>query len=208
MTDILYNTALQYKDMLNKGYHIVLGRKCREYHIQLRFKKQDFFHLSGLQHLTDITFPSKNKERVYKEILNRKITCEMISKSIFYKRYFIEERLRYLKRLEEMLDSSQFLFLINHREYKKYTKICADYLCQYFLPDGEQECLYFFIVKHICSQLENECAGCSFFKKHEIDYTRGTSETKLLLNEKIVDFENGKTIKELYRHPQFLQTSY
>lgn len=123
MADILYHAALQYKDMLDKGYHIVLGRKCREYNIQLRFQKQDFFHLSGLQHLTDITFPSKNKERIYKEILNKRITYDMISKSAFYDAYFLEERLVNLKRLEEMLDSSRFLFLINHGEYMKYTAI-------------------------------------------------------------------------------------
>lgn len=45
------------------------GRKGKSYEIMLHFPPECFFHLSGLQHLTDITFPSKNKERIYKEIL-------------------------------------------------------------------------------------------------------------------------------------------
>ncbi|MCM1057128.1 MAG: PBECR4 domain-containing protein [Firmicutes bacterium] len=67
--NMLYDAAVKYGKLLTKGYHIILGRKGKEYHIQLRFPYDSFFHLVGLQHLTDLTYPSKNKERIYKEII-------------------------------------------------------------------------------------------------------------------------------------------
>ena len=204
MEDLLYSAALEYEKLLNKGYYILLGRKCKIYILNLRFKKSDFFNLEGLQHLTDIKFSTTNKERIYKEILNRKNSNEMLKKSVFYEKYCIAERIAYLKRLEEMLDSNQFMFLINNKEYLKYTKIYADYLCEYFLPENQKECLYFFTVKVLKPVISNEVEGCSFFKKHNIDYTLGTSETKLLLNQKILScgISEEKCI-ELYKHPNY-----
>ena len=184
MEDILYSAAIEYEKLLDKGYYILLGRKNKKYILNLRFKRADFFHLAGLQHLTDITFSTKNKERIFKEILSKRISNEVLKKSVFYEKFCIEERIVNLKRLEEMLDSSQFLFLINHKEYLKYTKIYADYLCEYFLPENQNECLYFFTVKVLSTTVLNEVAGCSFFKKHDVDYTKGAAETKLLLNQK------------------------
>lgn len=205
MEDILYNAAVKYKELLDRGYHIVLGRKSRIYTLQLRFTMDSFFHLVGFQHLTDITYTSKNRERIYKDILNGKITYKLIRKSVFYEEYFIEERIRYMERLEEMLDSCRFHFLINHNEYIKYTRIYADYLCEYELPELKQEYLYFFTIKCKYSKIENEYRGCSFFKKHDIDYRRGTSETKLLLNEKITNIgKETENVKEIYRHPKYL----
>lgn len=204
MEDILYLAAREYEKLLEKGYYIVLGRKCKTYILNLRFTRESFFHLAGLQHLTDITFSTNNNERIFKEILKKKITNDRLKKSVFYKRYCIEERIAHLKRLEEMLDSCQFMFLINHKEYLKYTKIYADYLCEYFLPENQSECLYFFSVKSLKPKILHEVIGCSFFKKHNIDYTKGASETKLLLNQKIFGHGTDKErCIELYKHPNY-----
>ena len=43
MSDILYDAAKNYSSLLDKGYHIVLGRKGRIYEINLRFDMEDFF---------------------------------------------------------------------------------------------------------------------------------------------------------------------
>lgn len=204
MSDILYDAAVKYGSMLSKGYNIVLGRRQKEYHIQLRFTKDAFYHLVGMQHLTDIKFSSKNRERVYKDIMSGKITEEFLKKSIFYEKYFIEERITYLTRLEEMLDSCNVLFLINHKEYMQYTRIFADYLCEYMLPENNAGCLYFFAVKIGLPNGENICHGCSFFKKHDIDYRRGTSEAKLLLNEKVINVGTDmEKVVKLYKHSAY-----
>lgn len=207
MEDILYDTAIKYKEMLGKGYDIIVGRKGKSYRINLRFSMDSFFHLVGLQHLTDLTYSSKNKERIYKDILEKKLTVEHIKKSVFYEKWYIEERIIFLPRLEEILDSCQFLFRINPKEYIKYTTIYADYLCKYILPEDIESHLYFFSVKAASSHIEDEYRGCSFFKGHEIDYTRGTSETKLLLNVKLSNVKPGMfEQKELFRHQNYTET--
>ena len=52
--------------------------------------------------------------------------------------------------------------------------------------------------------IEDECRGCSFFKKHEKDYRKGTSGTKLLLNQKYIDRDKETEQKiELFRHSKY-----
>lgn len=41
----LYTAAIGYGKLLTVGYHIVLGRKGKEYHIQLRFPYDSFLIL-------------------------------------------------------------------------------------------------------------------------------------------------------------------
>ena len=65
MSDLLYNAAVEYQRLQNVVYKIIVGRKGKSYTLQLHFPPESFFHLTGLQHLTDITFPSTNKERIY-----------------------------------------------------------------------------------------------------------------------------------------------
>jgi hypothetical protein len=197
--DILHEAAVKYGKLLNVGYHIILGRKNIQYEINLRFEKEDFFHLAGLQHLKDITFPSQNRERIYKDICLKKVSMEVIQNSNFYEQCNIRERISNLYRLEEMLDSNKLLFCINHREYMKYTRIVADYLCEY---DDGTDVFYFFIVQH--KKIKFEYRGCSFFKKNKTNFRVGTAEAKILLNEKIIGLgtENEATI-ELYRNPNY-----
>jgi len=204
MTDLLYETALEFEKLTHIGYRILLGRKNKTFELQLRFPKKSFFHLTGLQHLSDINFSSKNKERIYREILRQKITFTDIAKSVFFEEFFINERLFYLKQLENMLDACKLIFLINHQEYIQHTKIYADYLCEYVMTDSPENILYFFLVEDIKSQLDNAYVGCSFFQKHDKDYRQGTSQTKLLLTEKIINVNTSEEITtEIYRNPVY-----
>lgn len=194
---------MKFYSLLDEGYDIVLGRKNKTYIVKLRFYPENFYHLIGLQHLTDLSFPTQNKERIYKDILKRKITIDTIKKSFFYEKFYVEERILHLHYLEKMLDQNQFSFLIHHNEYAKYTTIYADYLFEWHDADTE-DCFYFFVVHRSLEKSHYECSGCSFFKKHNKDYRLGTSETKLLLNQKIWNIKSDKMImKELYRHPRY-----
>lgn len=104
MSDILYNAAIEYKKLEKTVYKIIVGRKGCSYSIMLHFPPESFFHLAGLQHLTDLTYPSTNKERIYKEILKKKFTVKDIEKSIFYSRWFVEERLNSFNYLKDMIE--------------------------------------------------------------------------------------------------------
>ena len=83
MSDILYDAAIEYKKLERTTYRIIVGRKGYSYPIVLHFPPESFFHLAGLQHLTDLTYPSTNKERIYKEILEKNFTIKDIQKSIY-----------------------------------------------------------------------------------------------------------------------------
>ena len=197
MSDILYDAAIEYQKLKDVIYKIVLGRKKQAYNIMLHFPAESFYHLAGLQHLEDITFPSKNKERIYKQILEGKFTIDDINISVFYDEYFIEERLLNFKFLKKMIESNSFYYLINSREYIRYTKIKADYLCEH---KQQQNVLYLFLViEKLYPKFKNECKGCSFFTKHDCDYSVGTSKTTTLLIEKI-EKENN-TI--MFRNPSY-----
>lgn len=197
MSDILYDAAVEYRRLKNVVYKIVVGRKGKSYTLQLHFPPESFFHLAGLQHLTDITFPSKNRERIYKEILNHNLGIQDIQKSIFFDKWYIEERLNDFYYLEELLDSNTVTYLINSTRYIQYTSIRADYLCEHNIDTG---ILYLFIVRERKSpKFPDECTGCSLFTKHNVDYTYGTAKTTTLLIEKQTDTDKI----QIFRNPAY-----
>lgn len=201
MADILYDAAIRYKQLENTIYKIVVGRKGKAYTIQLHFPPESFFHLAGLQHLTDITFPSKNKERIYKEILKHNLTLQDIQKSIFFDDYYIEERLNDFMFLEQLLDSNSVTYLINNKRYIQYTKIKSDYLCE---RNINSDIIYLFIVQERKNpKFENECKGCSLFTKHDINYTYGTSKTTTLLIEKEVQ----NVTYQIFKNPVYKESA-
>ncbi len=200
MSDILYEAAVNYQELINIEYYIVLGRKNKEYHIHLKFLEESFHHLIGLQHLTDIHFPTTNKKRIYKEILSKRINIKKIQKSEFYSKYNIENRINNLVYLSKMLEEADALFRINNKVYAQYTNIKADYLCQY-INNSHNKTLMLFIKE---DKKDKEYRGVSFFQKDKRDYTYGTSQAKLLLNIRISNnIEEGKSYEEIYRNPRY-----
>lgn len=199
MRDILYDAAVEYQKLRGIIYNIVIGRKNKSFKIRLHFPPESFFHLAGLQHLEDITFPSTNKERIYKEILKQRFTIKDIESSVFFKKWFIEERLENFKLLQSMIESNSFYYKINTSKYIQYTSIKADYLCEHI---HELNTIYLFIVMARCPKFENECKGCSLFTKHDYDYTNGTAKTTTLLIEKE---ENNET-ELIYRNPSYISS--
>jgi hypothetical protein len=60
------------------------------------------------------------------------------------------------------------------------------------------------MIKSKYPKIDFEYGGCSFFKKGVTDFRVGTAETKILLNEKIVDIgTKNERIIELYRNPNY-----
>lgn len=197
MSDILYDAAIEYAKLKDIIYKIIVGRKGTAYIIMLHFPAESFYHLAGLQHLTDLTFPSTNKERIYKEILDKNITIDDIKKSIFYNETCVEERLSSFIYLKDIIETDTVTYLINSKRYIRYTKIRADFLCEHKIIS---DILYLFLVKEKNNiKFENECKGCSFFRKHNRDYTTGASKTTTLLVEKQ---ENGSNIV-IFRNPAY-----
>lgn len=199
MADILYEAAVEYQKLRDTAYKILVGRKNQSYEIMLHFPPESFFHLAGLQHLEDVTFPSTNKERIYKEILKRKLTINDINSSSFYEKWFIEERLSDFKFLRDMIETNSFYYKINSRRYIQYTDIKADYLCEH--KQDINTIYLFLVIQKQYPRFKNECKGCSLFTKHDYDYSNGTSKTTTLLIEKV---ENGNN-EVIFRNPSYVE---
>lgn len=200
MSDILYDAAIEYKKLERTTYRIIVGRKGYSYPIVLHFPPESFFHLAGLQHLTDLTYPSTNKERIYKEILEKNFTIKDIQKSIFYDKWFVEERLSSFVHLKDVIEGDSITYLINAKRYIAYTTIRADYLCEHRVS---YDILYLFLVKEKYHPIfKNEHKGCSMFKKHDYDYTVGASKTTTLLIEKE---EKGEDKVTIFRNPVYVE---
>ena len=199
---LLYQSAMKYKTFLNIGYHVILGRKQKTYILDLRFPSSAFFHLSGIQHLHDLTFSSANKERIYKDILTGKTTQEFLEKSKYFINANITVRMELLIQLEDMLDQLPQYYKINFHEYQKYTTITADFLSILQNPEPKFSQVYYFLVHHPKEKLPSCYIGCSLFRKTDKDYTKGTSKTTLLLLEKTTHINENNYI-ELYRNPNY-----
>lgn len=201
MQDILYDAAENFYKLKDVKYRVKLGRKRNTYDFIVHFPPETFFHLAGLQHLTDIVFPSTNKERIFKEILDHNITINYLKKSIYYESEKIEERITNLYLLEIMLENNKVAYKINPKELAKYSSIVADYLVEY----KDVDTFYLFIVKeYLNPQFDGEHKGRSFFKKSKVDYTIGTAKCTLLLMHKIYNFgtDNQNEI-EIFRNPSY-----
>lgn len=200
--DILYKAAEEYARLKSVAYEIKLGRKGKEYDLLLHFPYDSFFHLIGLQHLEDLTFPSKNTERIFKEIRNGNITVDFLKKSPYYEPFKIEERMTNLYLIENIIENNKVAYKINPTEYIKYTSIKAEYLLEY---KDIMDTFYLFLVEEKQNpRFEKEHKCCSFFKKDNFDYTVRTAKTTLLLLNKIEDFGTTSERKiEIYRNPSY-----
>ena len=110
------------------GYNYTFTLDCK-LSITVEFRAAHFYHLAGLQYLTDIVQVDKSRQnnstsRIYKKIIKNKITQELIEKSGFYNK--IEERLMYLSDLGKVI-SSKFIIDFDYTKVPK-TKILSKYL--------------------------------------------------------------------------------
>lgn len=207
--DILYFAAKEYAKLKSVAYKIKVGRKGKSYEIFLHFPYESFYHLVGMQHLEDLVFPSKNKERIFKEILKGNIGIDYLEKSQYYTIYDIEKRINNLYLISEMLENNKVLYKINPRKYSAYTTIKSDYVLEYNkIEEKISNILYLFLIMERNSpRFENEHKCCSFFRKYKTDYTCGTMKTTLLVIEKIQNFntEIAETFL-IYKNPSYKES--
>lgn len=124
--DLLKKSADIYKDYVDCDYTFTLDCNIT---LTVAFRARNFYHLVGLQYLTDIaqldkTRPNNSAFSIYKKILNSNITLELIQKSTFYNR--IEGRLSHFSDLGEVISSK----IIIDFDYTKVprTELLSKYL--------------------------------------------------------------------------------
>lgn len=161
--------------LLLTEYEFVLGRKGIAITLRLSFDKKDCFHLMGLQYLRDRPELSRDRGKVFDEIVNGKITVEHIESSDFYAK--IAKRVYYLPLLESMIDSNDTIFKYN-KKVNKYSMIEADYLMENEM-DGQNLFLF------LANDTGNNYFCRSFFPKDKIDYSKNQASWTLLHKKKI-----------------------
>lgn len=192
---VLKERAKAFEKLFNIQYKIILGRQGKTVEFILSFEKEHFFHLIGLHKLKDISYPTKNRERLFNIILNEGITYEMVKKSDFFlsnkeKKYpGIEERINSLIKLEEILDSNYLTF-----KYNKHRMRWCDIKFKYVFESVDCEIPIYIFIDEISN---NGNMGCvSMFPKFINDYTNGQTTMALLYKEKI-NLKTGESVVQL-----------
>ena len=173
--DKLKICAEAFSSLLNVKYRCIIARKGKTREFVLAFSPYEFHHLCGLVKLADIQALRGSRERVFKDIISGKITYGIISQSSSFDQ--ISDRLEYLSRLEDFMDSNTIVFNYDKRNNKS-SQIEARYLLQ---NDIDGECAYFFIGNRKDGE---ELIGISFFPKGFLDYTAAQQKWTLLYKEK------------------------
>ena len=178
----VYDCVVAFSRLLDKEYHLVLGRKNVSVSLQINFDKKECFHLMGLQYLTDRPELVHNREKIFDALYKHQITAEHLQSSDLY--YKIADRVDILPLLECIMDSNDTIFKYN-RKLNTYSVIKADYIMKnqvegknifLFLAKGNEEGRYF-------------CR--SFFPQNKMDYTKNQALWTLLYKKKIT-ISSGK----------------
>lgn len=121
----VYDCVEAFEKLLDKEYHLVLGRKNTAVSLQINFDKKECFHLMGLQYLTDRPELVRDRGKIFDAIRERQIMAEHLQSSDLY--YKIADRIDMLPFLESMIDSNDTIFKYN-RKLNAYSVIKADYI--------------------------------------------------------------------------------
>lgn len=174
--DPLLKCALAYQKLLDIAYRIILGRKGKRTELQIQFEPVGFHHLIGLHKLSDLRIARANRDKIFQDILNQKITYDFLSQSKYF--HLIQQRFLPFSNLESLLDHNRLIFRYNMRS-NQFSLIEADYLLS--TPYAEND-IYIFLAK----QNGDSRYFCrSFFPKGQKDYTKGQAIYTMLYKEKI-----------------------
>lgn len=174
--DKLLSCAASFEKLLGIRYRIVIGRKGRSTELHIGFSGMDFHHLMGLGKLKDLRIARKDREQVFCDILEGRISYQSIAAS----RYIgsIEGRFQPPSRIEELLDSNRLVFRYNKRQ-NAFSLIEADYLLS---TPHEGTDIYIFLAENARTGLYY-CR--SFFPRTGRDYTAGQTAYTMLYKEKL-----------------------
>ena len=189
--------------MINVKYEFHVSEKRKIRKMILSFSKKEFFHLAGLQYLKDIALP-KNRNTTVQDVLDKKITDELLEKSKYYVNSLKEEknirdRICELQYLEQYLDTNNIIkiFSVKDTPYL-HSDINADCVIESSLTQRSKT-VYIFLKE----RKEQQGVYClvSFFVKKNLTY--GGSKLYWMLKRK---FKLKQSIT-LYQHDNYKEIS-
>lgn len=123
--DQLAKTIQTYEALSKNKYQILIEDGTV---INLRFKKENYHHLAGFQHLTDfrdISNPRQGKKQFYQDIREQRIKWDKIRRSAKFD--LIEKRLVHFDRIAEIMVPGQQKIIVCFNDSLLKTKIEAVY---------------------------------------------------------------------------------
>lgn len=199
--DVLQSCAQNYAALCSHTYDCIIARKGNSIPLHFTFSPYEFRHLAGLHHLEHSRLKT-NSERLFKEILAGRITLATLKQSANWndEQDFILPRLSALSQLGTIMDEFSLIYGFSGAKLLRQpaavrTRIDADYLIKFQLPDG---ITFFFSV-----QQKDSFCGRSIFINDALDYSAG--QTRFTLLQKIrTDTQTGASVllyqRETY-HP-------
>jgi hypothetical protein len=181
----VYDCLEAFRRLLDKEYHLIPGRKNVAVSVKVKFDKKEFFHLMGLQYLTDRPELNQDRGKVYDAIRRRRITAEQLQSSDLY--YKIADRIDLLPQLENIIDSNETIFKYNQKR-NTYSVIKADYIMK-SVSCGKN--VFLFLAGN---KLDGTYFCRSFFPQDKMDYTINQASWALLYKKKINLITEEETI--------------
>ncbi|MCM1540155.1 MAG: PBECR4 domain-containing protein [Blautia sp.] len=151
--DKIQECAMCFQHLVNTTSYIFHAVNRRVHVIRLDFKASDFYHLTGLQYLTDIDIP-KNKKNTISWILDKRrpVTDDYLAKSAFYKgkpddEKDIENRIANLRFLEQYLDEDNMIRMYSPKDGPPNSSLIK---CDYIIESQLQKShtIVYIFLKH------------------------------------------------------------
>lgn len=172
----VFDCVVTFEKLLDKEYHLILGRKGIAVSLQINFDKKECFHLMGLQYLTDRPELFHDREKIFDSIRGRQITAEQLQSSDLYHK--IADRVDMLPLLESVIDCNDTIFKYN-RKINVYSVIKADYIMK---NQAEGRNLFLFLSQN---GEEGRYFCRSFFPQDKMDYAKNQASWTFLFKKKI-----------------------
>lgn len=162
--DYLLLAAKSYNNLINKNFIIELDKSSSIEKIEIEFKKDNFYHLAGLQYITDIPSvnPTKNKKNtIFNKILNGRIKYSDIEKSCMFNDN-IRNRIKFLENIDKLI-FNRIILDFDKSKLKFNSKLNGIYLF-YKLEDNNYI--------HLIIGKENNFYPESFFVEYDDKYIK------------------------------------
>lgn len=197
--DVIYECAAKFIALENYEYRFVVSKNRKSWELKLNFYDSDFFHLTGLQYLTDINIPQNRKDTLKNIIETKKINDSLLRKSLFFKNpkpdKDIKSRIEELRFLEEYLDTTNIIRIYNIKNMTHlFSSINADYIIESQFK-GSHDIVYIFLKER--KENPHYLCAVSFFKKGSVTY--GGDSLYWMLKEK----RSSSTSITLFQHPKY-----
>ena len=185
--DILQEQAIAYQKLMQYEYYFAVAYRTKTRAFILRFPIDNFLHLTGIHKLKDLSVHRMASEKLFAKCLNGTLKYDDLKKSNSFD--LIENRICFVSKIEELLDSKHLVIICNGNFMRQYSKIPADYINEGMVDDRT---FYLFLQDYNKNKqknietidLQTIVYPISCFPKGKLDYKNNNMVATILVKEK------------------------